>query len=69
MTMNLFAISRIFITPYFSLIMIVCGLLLYMVCRSDGLNNFPTERKVAKWGALLYLALSIASFIFNRFAG
>ncbi|MDN5277155.1 MAG: hypothetical protein PWR01_1120 [Clostridiales bacterium] len=67
--MSMFSISRIFITPYFSFLTILCSLILYMIYRSDVPGKFPKEQKIAKWGGFVYLVIGVLSFIFSRFAG
>jgi hypothetical protein len=60
---SLFVISHIFLSPYLSLTLFLCSFLLYIVSFSNQKNNFPIERKIAKWGSIVYLSLGLISII------
>lgn len=64
--MSMFPISRVFITPYFSLLTVFCSLVLFVLYRSDQPERFSNEKKIAKWGSIVYLLLGLTSFIFSR---
>nr|PZN12169.1 MAG: hypothetical protein DIU64_00325 [Caldicoprobacter oshimai] len=64
--MRLFSILRIFITPHFSFLTILCSLILYIIYKSDVPGKFPTEKKIAKWGSIAYLLIGLLSFVFSR---
>lgn len=68
--MDLFPmISDIFMDSYFSLLMILCSLILFIVYGLEVPGKFPKEHKVAKWGGVVYLAIGLLLFILSRVAG
>ncbi|NLX71134.1 MAG: hypothetical protein GX024_09655 [Clostridiales bacterium] len=67
MKIDFLMISRVLISPYFSFLLVLCSLLLYIVYRSEEGGRFPVERKIAKYGSLIYLALGVITFIFGWF--
>lgn len=62
-------ISRILLSHYFSLIMVLCSLLLYLIYRSEEGGKFPVERSIAKWGSVIYFAVGAMSYIVSWFSG
>ncbi|GEM_PF-1093214 len=66
--MNLFSmITEILLTPYFSSLMILCSLVLFIIYGLEVPDKFPRERGTAKWGSLVYLVIGVLSFIIARF--
>lgn len=60
---SLFVISHIFLSPYLSFTLFLCSFLLYIVFFSTEKDNFPIERKISKWGSIVYLGLGVVSII------
>jgi|LFRM01.1.fsa_nt_gb hypothetical protein len=67
MSIDWSSIPNIFISPYFSFLMLVCGLLQYVIYLLEEGGKFPVERNIAKWCGLTYLSVGVISYFVSLF--